>query len=104
MARAPRKQAQSKRVNSADATPLVDPHTYTDGEGFEPGNAAAGDKYRTVDGKIVDDLKGEPGWQIVVKGDRVTPAIAREIAEGGVVVGQNHANENSSGDASGAGE
>jgi hypothetical protein len=80
MARSTSKTAASKRANSADSTPLVDPLTYTDGTGFKPGNAAAGDKFKTVDGKIVDDLKGEPGWQVVVKGDKVTPAIAREIA------------------------
>lgn len=74
--------ATDSRTNSADSRPLVDPLTYTDGEGFEAGNRAPSSKYRTVEGKIVDDLNGEQGWEVVVKGDRVTPAIAREVAEG----------------------
>lgn len=68
------------RKTTESSTPLIDRQTYTDGEGFEPGNAAASDKYLTVDGKVVDDLKGEQGWQIAVKGDVVTPAMARTIA------------------------
>jgi hypothetical protein len=60
----------------------VDPATYTSGVGFKAGNAAKSTKYRTVEGKVVDDLKGEPGWVVVTEGDLVTPAIERELSGG----------------------
>lgn len=97
----------TQRANTADSTPLVDPHTYTDGVGFEPGNAAKSTKYRTLEGKIVDDLKGEQGFVVVQEGDKVTPEAARMLKEGGPNTGAGLAglaNEGSPGDASNQGD
>ena len=56
--------------------------TYSNGKGFEAGNIAPSSKFRTVDGEIVDELPaGEGGWSVVIEGDVVTPAAARELAD-----------------------
>jgi hypothetical protein len=77
--------AAKKTASSTEdkSQPLVDRVTYTEGTGYKVGNAAAGNKFMTAEGKIVDDLKGEPGWQVVVKGAAVTPEQVRLMAEGG---------------------
>jgi hypothetical protein len=69
--------ARGQQRQTPDAT--VETQKYAEAEGFEAGNRAPSSKYRDVDGNIVDDLKGEPGWEVVVKGDVVTPAMADEL-------------------------
>lgn len=67
---------------SSTANPEKVSGEYVSNEGWEVGNVAPSDKFRTQDGKVVDKLpKGEGGWQIAVKGAPVTQALAAELAD-----------------------
>lgn len=74
-----RRQNQGEPIESA----TVRPKRYSSGgEGFEAGQTAPSTKYRDRDGKIGDKEPRGGGWVVVIEGDVVTPAAARELAAG----------------------
>lgn len=63
-----------------DNQATVQPRRYASGEGLEAGNAASETLYVDADGNVTSDPP-ERGKVLTVKGQPVTPAAARQIAD-----------------------